>query len=266
MSIAENKLLEARIRDLLAAADGGRLAVSRYLTSREQYEAAQLAARLGVSDRTVFFGGYPDAQRKKLFCLPEYVLDLEDKGEAALGAYFPEELSEHTVMLRITGSEYRDLKHSDYLGAILNLGCERDSIGDVCVVDDCTAWVFCEKAVSMLILDSLVKVASDGVRVRKMNSLDGFSFERKFLPIRDTVASERMDCVIAALTNLSRESAKELIDGGSVELNYREQLRPDTKICEGDVLTVRTRGKFIIRSLGERTAKGRIRLLADKYC
>ena len=34
----------------------------------------------------------------------------------------------------------------------------------------------------------------------------------------------------------------------------------------GDVLVVRGRGKFIIRSLDERTAKGRLRLLADKYC
>lgn len=259
-------MLEGRVRDLLASADSGRLAVSRYLTSREQYEAAELIRRLGASERTVFFGGYGDAERKKLFCLPEYALGFVENGEELLHEYFSEELSAHTVALKITGSEYRSLKHSDYLGAILNLGCERDSLGDVCVVGDSEAWVFCEEAVARLILDSLSRIATDGVRVRRMDTLEGFSFERKFLSVRDTVASARADCVVAALANLSRESAKELVVDGAVEVNYREELRPDRTLCGGDVLVIRGRGKFIIRSLDERTAKGRLRLLADKYC
>ena len=266
MSAVNDKLLEGRVRDLLSAADSGRLAVSKYLTSREQYEASELIRARGVSDRTVFFGGYGDAERKKLFCLPEYASGFDKNGEDVLRGYFSDELSAHTVALKIAGSEYRTLKHSDYLGAILNLGCERDSIGDICVVGDSEAWVFCEEAVSRLILDSLSKIATDGVRVCRMETLEGFSFERKFLPVRDTVASARVDCVVAALADISRESAKALVGDGSVEVNYREELRPDRILCGGDVIVIRKKGKYVVRSLDERTAKGRVRLLADKYC
>ena len=79
------------------------------------------------------------------------------------------------------------------------------------------------------------------------------------------MASPRLDSVVAALTNLSRERAQQLLREGLVELDYESADKPDKPVEEGAILTVRGKGKFVIRSLSEQTKKGRIRLAADQY-
>ena len=70
---------------------------------------------------------------------------------------------------------------------------------------------------------------------------------------------------MAALCNLSRERAQALFAQGFVELDYEPLEKYDREVGEGAVLTVRSHGKFIVRSLSDKTKKGRYRLLADRY-
>ena len=94
---------------------------------------------------------------------------------------------------------------------------------------------------------------------------EGFEIKRSFRTITDTVASERLDCVVAALVNCSRDSAKTLITSGEAEKNYSENKKVDSLVTEGDIITVRGHGKYIIRNISDKTRKDRIRLVADKY-
>ena len=85
-----------------------------------------------------FFGGYFAAQRKQIFLLPEYIAFSEDK-EAML----EDEFDSSVRALKIVGSGFRNLSHRDYLGSILALGIERSTIGDICLINDNSAIVFC---------------------------------------------------------------------------------------------------------------------------
>ena len=70
---------------------------------------------------------------------------------------------------------------------------------------------------------------------------------------------------MAALLNLSRERAQALFREGRVEIDYETEEKPDKPIAEGAIISVRGYGKFTVRSLSDKTRKGRYRLLADRH-
>ena len=68
----EREELVRRLQDLQERCDRmGMLTATAFLTGAEQAEAEQFLRRAPF--RHVFYGGYPDAERRVLFFLPEYL-------------------------------------------------------------------------------------------------------------------------------------------------------------------------------------------------
>ena len=91
------------------------------------------------------------------------------------------------------------------------------------------------------------------------------SAHRRFETVSDTVASARLDCVVAALANLSRERAQEAVRSGLCEVEYEVAEVCDMLLEVPCVLSIRGVGKFRLLSLSGPTKKGRLRLMAEKY-
>ena len=254
--------LFARLDDLYRSADQGLLGGTSFLSPRDLHFAKRHLASVGALGRTFEFGGYADAERKKLFILPEYMDGVKEYREI-LEYGFESEFS----AVEVRGSGYRSLSHRDFLGSVLGLGLERSVIGDILVYDEekPRALIICDVAVSDFISGSLTKIGSDTVNTRVV-SIDSITVpERRFSHVTDTVASARLDGVVAAITSLSRERAKELVAGGFVELDYEPCERPDKVVAPPALITVRGYGKFRINALSDKTKKGRVRLDADKF-
>lgn len=259
----ELKLFYAKLDDLEKRSRGGKVSHSSFLTPSEAYKAEKYFEAKGNKDRICFFGGYSDAQRKQIFLLPEYMVDSAENN--ALFDMLSDDFGEAVCALKIIGSGFRTLTHRDYLGSILSLGIERSTLGDICVLDGNCAIIFCTKDVENFILYELSTVGNDRVKVEKTEVDVNMNSIQKYQAFTDTVASERLDCVVAAIFNLSREKAQNLIKGGAVEYNYETAGKVDIKTEEGDIISARGFGKFIIRDISQATKKGRIRLFADKY-
>lgn len=256
----EQKLFYAKLDDLEKRAEGGAVAHSGFLTPSESFKAEKYFEAKGKKDEICFFGGYSDAQRKQIFLLPEYIAFSNEK-ELML----KEEFEGAVRALKIVGSGFRNLSHRDYLGSILALGIERSTLGDICLIDDKSAIVFCTPEVEDFLLFELTSIGNDKVKVGRFQ-LDGeMTSNQRFQPFTDTVASERLDCVVASIFKLSREKAQNLIKGGFVEHNYETASKPDARVEQGDIISARGFGKFIVRDISQATKKGRIRLFADKY-
>ena len=264
MTVSEDKslsILFARLDDLHRSADRGVLGSTSFLSPRDLHFADVHLREAGLSSRALSWGGYADAERKKIYILPEFMEGAEYGDFAEYG--FENDIS----AVEVTGSGYRKLSHRDFLGSVLGLGLERDVLGDVIVREGekPSAVIICDSAVSEFICENLLKVGSDTVKARVIDACDIQIPERKFLSIRDTVASARLDGVIASLISVSRERAKEIVLDGAVEVNYEACERPDRVITSPCVISIRGYGKFRINSLEDRTKKGRIRLDADRY-
>ena len=263
MNTAEEKnltVLLARLDDMCRTAEEGSLGVSCFLSPRELHFSKAHLSRKGAL--FVEWGGYEDAERKKIFVLPEYMggvsdtAGFEDYGfEAGITA------------VTVKGSGYKKLNHRDFLGSILGLGLQRSVVGDIFLLDGDVpkAVVICEKNAARFLCDTLVKVGSDTVSVSLAGLSEIKAPERKFAHINDTLASPRADCVVAALCSLSREKARVAVVNGLFEVDYEICERPDRTLTAPCTVTVKGYGKFRINSLCDKTKKGRLRLDADKY-
>ena len=250
----------ARAEELLARARAGEITYTAFLTPAVQMGLSHALSYARAE--WCFCGGYACAERARMVFLPDYVTALESAEREALLA---EALSDCLVPVAVRGSGYRTLSHRDFLGSILNLGIERDAVGDLCVLSPAEAVLFCDRVMADFLAESLTRVGGDAVRVSRTVLPAEFDGGRRFAPVRDTVASPRADAVVAALANLSRERAQALFAAGKVEIDYETVQKTDRPITDGAVIVIRGFGKFVIRSLSEQTRKGRFVLQADRY-
>ena len=80
--------------------------------------------------------------------------------------------------------------------------------------------------------------------------------EDKFENKSIIVSSMRIDNIVSELTNCSRNKAEELIENERVLINY-EIINKNSKIViNGDIVTVRGKGKFIIIEVIRKTKNG----------
>lgn len=215
--------------------------------SREQ---AALAQKLLENRNAKYrlFGGYDDGERVMLGCLPDWCVEAE----------FP------ITAVTFTYREVDELRHRDFLGALMALGITRESVGDILVEKGRTVAFFKDEVVPF-VLSNVDKIGRVGVTVNI-----GFSSP---LPQGDTLAllsatvsSLRLDCVVSAVANLSRGKANELIEEGLVSVNSVVCEKSTKQIASGDALTVRGKGKFIISNTCQKTRKDKTVLEFKKYC
>ncbi len=261
--------IASRLEDVADKAARGEVAVLPFLTPRERVEAERALRQRGLAGQMWFFGGYPTAERVCLFLLPDYfsamlpTVPMEAEIDT-VKELLAEDVDRAVCALSVKGSKYRELTHRDYLGAILRTGLERDAIGDIAVQNEHEAILFCSRTVAGFLCENLKRVANDAVKCCICRIGEGFTDGRHYQPINETVASPRLDCVVAALTDLSRERAQELIRTGLVEVDFEPVERTDLMLSPSVTLSVRGYGRYILRDFPGETRKGRLRLSADK--
>ena len=223
----------------------------------------------------MLWGGYPEAERVRVVILPDYTEGLADPAAlmsdpvAALCSAGLDDLADTlrdaVCPMLVKGSGFRELSHRDYLGSVLGLGLERDAIGDILIPDAHSAILLTDSRVGDFLTTQMEKVATDTVRVSRLPEGTSLGGTRRLQPVNDTVASERLDCVVAALCNLSREKAQMAVRSGIVELDYEAVEDCSATVDAPAVISVRGYGKFAVHAFDGTTRKGRIRLVAGKY-
>ncbi len=218
-----------------------------FLTEEEQAEIADFSA-YGVN--IAYFGGYPDAKRQMFGVFPEW----EDADFNA----FP------IKIIYLKKKYKKELTHRDYLGTILSLGIERNKIGDISVSDE-GAYVFSDESIADVILMEIEKVANCGIKTEEVSLSEITLPKQEYDDLSVIAASMRLDAVIAAITNLSRSKAASLILGGKVSKNHVLTDNVSANVSEGDTLSVRGYGRYIVFSEGGRTGSGRLHVHIKKF-
>lgn len=147
------------------------------------------------------------------------------------------------------------LTHRDYLGALLNLGIERSVIGDI-VVQEKAAWFFCQNKMTDFFLDNLCCVRHTNILITKVDDPDELP-RPKLEAINGTCASVRLDSLISLAFKASRSSMVSYIEGGQVFVNGKLITSNGYEPKEGDIISVRGKGRFIFDGMSHQTKKGR---------
>lgn len=242
----ETELLRARIKD--SAELCAKTSKPKYLGFLSAAEAV-FAERLlkNAPCRTEFYGGYEGAERVMLGCFPDWA----------------EENSFSISALTFKYRENDTLSHRDFLGSLMALGIKRETVGDI-LTEHGRAVVFVTDEIREYIKSQVTKIGRTGVAVT-----DGYTAPLpkgdSLAEFTETAASDRIDCVISALCGFSRSGALGALAEGIVTVNSVTVTKPSKSVTEGDIISVRGKGRFLIGSLDGRTKKNRIVLNYKKY-
>ena len=156
-----------------------------------------------------------------------------------------------------------DLTHRDFLGALMNLGIERSTLGDIRVGHK-EAYLFCLESIAPFICENLTQVKHTNVRCRLVEEAGQVPKEEpETLSVQ--VASARIDGVIAKVYNKSRNDVLELFRTGKVYVGGRLCENNSRVLKEEETVNVRGFGKFVYLGVKGETRKGKLSIQAAVY-
>lgn len=247
----EDKLLLAKLWDKIYAGIRKNIpAHSGFLSPRE----LQLAQYLfGETAGLYRFGGYPDAERKLLVYLPDY-----------LQADFLTEEGSPVVALRAEFYREESPNHRDFLGALMGCGITRECVGDILVAErSCDFFVTAE--IAPYILQNFESAGRVSLKLSQIPLAEVACPVQNFTEITDTVASVRLDSVVASGFRISRAKACEYIAAGRVAMDGLICEKADRVPAEGCKISVRGLGKVKLSTIGHTTKKGRISVVIHRF-
>ncbi len=200
--------------------------------------------------RSLFYGGYEEAERVILLNLPEYANLADENPLAVVRAKVPE--------------KGKALTHRDYLGSLIGLGMKREMIGDILVRDD-GADIIVLAEIADFILQNYYKAGRVNLSLEKLDIAKLIVPAAKIREITDTVASLRLDNIVASAFSLSRSKAAEAINRGIVFVNNVEILKTDYQVKEGEKISLRGKGKARLKEIGGWSRKDRQYIVIERY-
>lgn len=251
---AEDRLVLARVLDKMEVARRKGIVTGTHFLNENQCALAELMIKAQGNPPHTFYGGYDDALRRVILFYPE---DLE--------SFDPSDESINPLaLIRSEFSKSSTLTHRDFLGALMGCGVKRETIGDILVHEG-----FCDIIVLNEVLPYLTINLESAGRTRLTNRVVPMDQlivpEAKFRLVKDTVASMRLDNVVSAGFCTSREKAADAVKAGKVSLNHIVCTKVDKTVVEGDMISVRGFGKFILQQVGPPNKKGRLPVVIRKY-
>ena len=203
-----------------------------------------------------FWGGFPEAERRLLVFLPDYL---------TAEAFLTEPDGDMLAVLRARPTaRCAGLSHRDYLGALLSLGIKREKLGDILVNEAWADIIVLKELADYLLLNfqraGRFSLSLELLPVAVLSSHSPRTEERRL-----NVSSLRLDTVAAAAFGLSRSKALSAIEGRLVAVNSLRVEKPDYLLAPGDLITWQGRGKVRFRELSGATRKDRLWLIIDKF-
>ena len=223
--------------------------LSGFLTPFEQDMAGTIANSLG--DLQVDFdGGFIGAERQRAaFCHEEF-------------AGTPN--FEIAVIKAEWNGEFARLSHGDVLGSIMSLGIDREIIGDIIATKN-FAKILVDKKLADYFIMNLTRIGNTAVKTT-LDELENIEpKEERIKEIKATVASLRADSIAAAGFGMSRSKAADDIAAEKVKLNWQTVKNSSQTIKQGDILSMRGRGRLEVTEIRGQTKKGRISVILKRF-
>lgn len=246
----EGEEIAVRLADLAEQAlQSQKFRLSGFLDPYGQGIAETVAANFpGL--KVDFFGGYQGAERERAV--------LSDASFGGRPSY------EIAVVKAAWNEQFTRLSHRDVLGALMGLGIDRDMIGDIIATGE-HAKILADKKIAEYLLANLTQIGSAGVSCT-MDELSSIApKEERCKEIKATVASLRVDSIAAAGFGSSRSRAAADIAADKLKLNWQPVKNASQMVKEGDVLSMRGRGRLEVAEVRGHTKKGRIGVLLKRY-
>ena len=213
-------------------------------------EIAETVAANYPGLRVDFAGGYQGAERARALFLADVFGGHPDFEIAVVRAKW--------------NGKFARFGHRDVLGALMGLGLERGKIGDILATQE-DARILCDKKLVPFLTANLTQIGAATV-VTEEDALENIKpKEERMKEVRATVASLRVDSIAAAGFGFSRSRAAADIKAEKLRLNWQPVKNASVMVKEGDVLSMRGRGRLEVAEVRGQTKKGRTSVVLHRY-
>lgn len=216
-----------------------------FTNPRERYIAQTIVNR---SDevKLAHWGGFAHAEMQRLLLYPAY--------------FTPTAADFQLTLFEINyPTKFLEIHHRQVMGTLLGEGLARAAFGDI-LIDQGRCQVVVKAELAPFIQKEVTRVGKAKVKFVPTDLEEVVHPEDEAEPLATTVASLRLDTVVAAGFNYSRNRVKQLIERGLVRVNWQEIDRPDYELAVNDLLSVRHAGRIKLVAVGDRTRKDKLRV------
>lgn len=246
----EHELIKKRLLELgRKSYTAGYFIFTDFLGLAEQAVFAECKSAL-AGIRYTAFGGAEGAER--------VMLRFGDAEELGYSEDFPISI----IKIEPRAPRFAErLTHRDFLGALLNLGIERSTLGDIAVREGC-AYLFAKSDIAPYIIASLERVRHTDVNLSAVDVIpegELYKTERR----RVQAVGERIDAVVAKVFSLSREESLSYFRRRLVFVDGRQMENNSYIPKRGERVSVRGLGRFIYLGYESTTKKGRLNIEVD---
>lgn len=253
----EDKILLAQILDKIEfSKQRERLEYTDFL---DMYQLALVKNFMRKNDfeNYVLYGGFEDSERKVLIIYPErYNMSMIEKNYSKII---------RTIRIELNEEDKGKFSHRNYLGGIVKLGMKREKVGDIIVADDGADILVKEEIAESLKqgLGTLTRFENARIDIVELDNLK--KQEIKLEELNIIVPSLRLDNFVSDLAKTSRNKAVQIIDSERVFINGQNETKPSKQVKMGDVITIRGKGRFVVKEISGTTRSGRNVVKIEKY-
>lgn len=215
--------------------------VTDFLDPREQQIVDMLIGMSNEDLKVYMYGGSGYSERQRVIIAPKY-----------------DEIANESFQITLLQATYHKkfvtITHSDVMGAFLSLGIKRKKLGDI-FVEGGILQIVATTEIAPYVVTNLMAVKKANIKLEEkpLSSVIGKGMD--WIESEKTVASLRLDAIVKTIYNISRKEASETISKKLVKVNFKVTEDAKFILHEGDLLSLRGKGRSMLVSVNGRTKK-----------
>ncbi len=252
----EDRLLIAKVLDKIEICKTKNKITNTDFLDLYQKNIVQKLLNKQQNQNYIFFGGNKEAER-------EIVIFYPDKLDKKIMEKNYNQILQ--IIEIILPNELKGYTHRDYLGGLMKLGIKREKIGDINTFEEGAEIVVLKEISNFLHinLSNLTRFSKSKIEIKQINELRKPEIKKEEMQI--IVSSLRIDSVISEIMKTSRTKAEEVIKQNRVFINFENVTKNAGKLSEGDIITIRGKGRFKLKQIEGNTKKQKLILCIEKY-
>lgn len=230
-----------RLGDYYQEAIDGNIVLTKFLDLEEINQVKSLE-KDGL--KVYLNGGYEDAERVRAIIQYEH--------------YEKPSFDEYNIKIyhATFNKAFSDIGHRNVLGSIMTLGIERNTFGDIFIVDN-NIYLFVTSEIDKYLIANIPLINHQNLLFKQVDKISD-SHQKTELIKTVNVASMRLDAVLSRCINVSRNEAVEMIEAGMVSINHKLTKAITYKCLENDMISIRKYGRITILENIKTTKKDRL--------
>ena len=255
----EEKLLISKVLDKIKfVKEKNKIETTDFLNIYEQRITQEILNKIQEKNY-ILYGGFEEAERKLLLFYPEKLEDVFQNKNLKVKQYI------NAVRIVLPNPIKGKYIHKNYLSGLIKLGVKREKIGDI-IVDEEGADILVKTDIKNFLLQNLPELkrfSKSEIREIEIDKLRKPNIQKEEITI--IVPSLRLDSIVAELANVSRNKACTFITSERVIVNYIAETKTSKEVKIKDTITIRGKGRFIVKSQIGISKKGKQIVKIEKF-